>query len=43
MLDHQLLAGAYRNDVSAARNLIADGADVNAKDDSQQSAYLSNE
>ena len=39
-LDHQLLAAAYRNDVSAARKLVADGADVNAKDDSQQSAYL---
>ena len=39
-LDRQLLAAAYANDVSAARRLVADGADVNAKDDSEQSAYL---
>ena len=39
-LDRQLLAAAYANDVSAARKLVADGADVNAKDDSEQSAYL---
>src|SRR3712207_1483175 len=39
-LDRQLLAAAYGNDVAAARRLIARGADVNAKDDSQQSAYL---
>jgi hypothetical protein len=32
--------GDYQNDVTAARALIEDGADVNAKDDSQQSAYL---
>ena len=38
--DRQLLAAAYRNDVSAARKLVADGADVNAKDSSEQSAYL---
>jgi ankyrin repeat protein len=39
-LDRRLLEAAYDNDVAAARALIADGADVNAKDDSQQSAYL---
>ena len=39
-LDRQLLAAAYRNDVNAARKLVADGADVNAKDGSEQSAYL---
>jgi len=39
-LDRQLLAAAYRNDVNAARKLVADGADVNAKDSSEQSAYL---
>ena len=38
--DEKLLAAAYRNDVAAARTLIADGADVNAKDDTEQSAYL---
>jgi ankyrin repeat protein len=39
-LDGRLLDAAYANDVAAARGLIADGADVNAKDDTQQSAYL---
>ena len=39
-LDRQLIAAAYENDVEAARRLIADGADVNAKDVTQQSAYL---
>ena len=39
-VDRQLLAAAYRNDVNAARKLVADGADVNAKDGSEQSAYL---
>jgi ankyrin repeat protein len=38
--DEKLLAAAYENDVNAARALIAEGADVNAKDDSEQSAYL---
>ena len=38
--DEKLLAAAYENDVDAARDLIAEGADVNAKDDSEQSAYL---
>jgi ankyrin repeat protein len=39
-IDRELLAAAYENDVAAARRLIEEGADVNAKDDSQQSAYL---
>ena len=39
-VDRELLAAAYRNDVAAARELIEAGADVNAKDDSEQSAYL---
>jgi len=39
-LDKQLLAAAYANDVDAATRLIGEGADVNAKDESVQSAYL---
>jgi ankyrin repeat protein len=39
-LDQQLLAAAYANDVPAARALIAQGADVNTKDRTEQSAYL---
>lgn len=39
-LDARLLAAAWRNDVAAAKRLIARGADVNAKDDTVQSAYL---
>lgn len=39
-VDRELLDAAYENDVAGARRLIAEGADVNAKDDSQQSAYL---
>jgi ankyrin repeat protein len=39
-LDQRLLEAAYRNDVAGARRLIAEGADVNAKDASEQSAYL---
>ena len=39
-IDRELLDAAYANDVATARRLVADGADVNAKDDSQQSAYL---
>ena len=39
-IDGGLLDAAYENDVATARRLVADGADVNAKDDSQQSAYL---
>jgi hypothetical protein len=36
----RLLAAAYENDVARARRLIEDGADVNAKDESRQSASL---
>jgi len=39
-LDRKLIAAAYANDVDAARKLIDAGADVNAKDDTVQSAYL---
>ena len=39
-LDGELLAAAYENDVATAQRLVEEGADVNAKDDSQQSAYL---
>ena len=39
-LDRRLRDAAWANDVAAARVLIAQGADVNAKDDTQQSAYL---
>ena len=39
-VDRELLAAAYRNDVGEARDLIEAGADVNAKDRSEQSAYL---
>ncbi|SKB03966.1 ankyrin repeat domain-containing protein [Aeromicrobium choanae] len=39
-LDSRLIAAAWDNDVPTARRLIAAGADVNAKDDSVQSAYL---
>jgi ankyrin repeat protein len=39
-IDRRLLAAAYENDVATARRLVADGADVNAKDDTQQSTYL---
>jgi ankyrin repeat protein len=39
-VDRELLAAAYRNDVAAARELIEAGADVNAKDASEQSPYL---
>jgi ankyrin repeat protein len=39
-IDRELLAAAYENDVATARRLIEEGADVNFKDDSQQSAYL---
>jgi ankyrin repeat protein len=38
--DERLLAAAYGNDVATAERLIAAGADVNAKDHSEQSAYL---
>lgn len=39
-LNAQLIAAAWKNDVRRARALIARGADVNAKDDTVQSAYL---
>ncbi|GAA3659859.1 hypothetical protein GCM10022237_19830 [Nocardioides ginsengisoli] len=40
MLDHQLRDAVWKNDLAAARRLIRQGADVNAKDDTRQSAYL---
>lgn len=39
-LDSKLRDAAWRNDVPAAKKLIEEGADVNAKDGTQQSAYL---
>jgi ankyrin repeat protein len=39
-LDHQLVEAAYANDVDSASRLIEAGADVNAKDETVQSAYL---
>ncbi len=39
-LDEQLLTAAYANDVDEASRLIEAGADVNAKDETVQSAYL---
>jgi uncharacterized protein len=39
-LDRRLIEAAFANDVAKARRLVADGADVNAKDVTQQSAYL---
>jgi ankyrin repeat protein len=39
-LDRQLIAAAYANDVDEARSLIEAGAEVNAKDETVQSAYL---
>jgi ankyrin repeat protein len=39
-LDQELLAAAYENDVATAQRLVEEGADVNVKDDTQQSAYL---
>jgi ankyrin repeat protein len=39
-LDRQLLEAAYANDVEEARRLIEAGANVNAKDETVQSAYL---
>ena len=39
-LDEQLRDSAWDNDVAKARQLIRRGADVNAKDDTVQSAYL---
>ena len=39
-LDRQLIAAAYANDVDEATRLIEAGADVDAKDETVQSAYL---
>jgi uncharacterized protein len=39
-LDEQLIAAAWKNDLRRARTLIGQGADVNAKDNTVQSAYL---
>lgn len=39
-LDSKLIAMAWANDVPAARKLIEAGANVNAKDDTVQGAYL---
>ena len=39
-LDERLRAAAWRNDLAAARRLVRRGADVNAKDETDQSAYL---
>ncbi|WP_370586098.1 ankyrin repeat domain-containing protein [Tessaracoccus sp. MC1679] len=39
-LDEQLRDAAWANDVALARRLVEAGADVNAKDETEQSAYL---
>ncbi|MFL6165891.1 MAG: ankyrin repeat domain-containing protein [Ornithinibacter sp.] len=39
-LDAALRDAAWANDVPTARRLVAEGADVDAKDETQQSAYL---
>jgi hypothetical protein len=39
-LDRELLDAAWRNDVKRAQALIRDGADVNAKDPGEHSAFL---
>jgi ankyrin repeat protein len=39
-LDDALIEAAWEGDVRRARQLVADGADVNHQDDSQQSPYL---
>jgi ankyrin repeat protein len=39
-LDRRLIAAAHANDIDEARGLIRQGADVNAKDETVQSAYL---
>lgn len=39
-LDSQLIAAAWKNDVAEAKRLIAAGANVNAVDDTVQSAFL---
>jgi ankyrin repeat protein len=38
--DRALIDATRRNDVEAARRLIADGADVNAQDENRDSAFL---
>lgn len=40
MLDRKLVAAAWDDDVQRARHLIAQGADVNWRDDTRQSAFL---
>jgi uncharacterized protein len=39
-LDRRLIAAAHANDLDEVRALIREGADVNAKDETVQSAYL---
>jgi ankyrin repeat protein len=39
-LDENVRDAAWANDVARARELIRQGADVNAKDETEQSAYL---
>jgi ankyrin repeat protein len=39
-LDLQLIGAAWKNDLTAAKRLIAEGANVNSVDDSVQSAFL---
>lgn len=39
-LDTRLIAAAWDNDVTRAGKLVRRGADVNAKDDTEQSAFL---
>ena len=39
-LDRELIAAAERGDLSSAQKLIARGANVNAKDEKQDSAFL---
>lgn len=40
VLDRRLIDAAWDNDLPRARRLIREGADVNAEDDTEQSAYL---
>jgi ankyrin repeat protein len=40
VLDNSLIDAAWANDVTRVRQLIAEGANVNVKDSTQQSAYL---
>jgi ankyrin repeat protein len=39
-LDARLIAAAWEDDVATARRLVEQGADVNAQDETQQSAFL---